>query len=97
MERLAENEVPAAQVNTLDQVFEDPQVVHSEIIESWDHPDAGPVTMAKPPVRWGTTVPEMDRRVDHLGESTHEVLTELGYDDAALAELRDAGVIKADT
>ncbi len=97
MERLAENEVPAAQVNTLDEVFEDPQVVHSEIIESWDHPDAGPVTMAKPPVRWGTTVPEMDRRVDHLGQSTDEVLAELGYDAAALAELRDAGVIKADT
>jgi len=97
MERLQEHQVPAAQVNTLDEVFDDPQVVHSQIIDTWEHPDAGPLTMAKPPVRWGTTVPVMDHRVDHLGQSTREVLSQAGYDDDALAELRDAGVIKPDS
>ena len=93
MERLKRFEVPAAQVNTIDEVFADPQVVHNEAIRSWEDPQAGPIRMAKPPVRWSDTVPETDWRIDSLGQSTEEVLAAHGYDADAIAALRSAGVI----
>ena len=93
MRRLVEEEVPAAEVNSIDDVFTDPQVVHNEAIVEWEHPDAGLVKMAKPPVRWGTTQPEVRWSADHLGQSTVEVLSEHGYGADALATLRDSGAI----
>lgn len=93
MARLAEHEVPAAQVNSVDEVFTDPQVVHNDAIHTWEHPDAGTMTMARPPVRWGTTEPEIRWSADHLGQSTEAVLREHGFDDDALERLRAADVI----
>ncbi len=45
MGRLREEEVPAAQVNSIDEVFTDPQVVNNELIVEWEHPDAGLMKM----------------------------------------------------
>lgn len=95
MDALNRFEVPAARVNTLEQVFEDPQVVHSDIIRSWDDPQVGPVRMAKPPVRWGETQPEIRWTFDALGQSTEAVLRAHGYGDDDLAALRESGVIPA--
>lgn len=97
MERLKRFEVPSAQVNTIDEVFTDPQVVHNEAIRSWDDPQAGPIRMAKPPVRWSDTVPDTDWRIDSLGQSTVEVLAAHGYDADRIAALRSAGVILEET
>jgi crotonobetainyl-CoA:carnitine CoA-transferase CaiB-like acyl-CoA transferase len=93
MHRLHAEQVPAAQVNSLDDVFVDPQVVHNDIIHTFEHDVVGPVTMAKPPVRWSSTIPTTSWRIDRLGESTDEVLNELGYDEQSVAALRAAGVI----
>jgi crotonobetainyl-CoA:carnitine CoA-transferase CaiB-like acyl-CoA transferase len=93
MERLHAEQVPAAQVNSLDDVFTDPQVVHNNSIHSFEHDVVGTVRLAKPPVRWGTTVPETSWRIDQLGESTDDVLEALGYDADQRAALRDQGVI----
>ncbi|MGI9621275.1 MAG: CaiB/BaiF CoA transferase family protein [Acidimicrobiales bacterium] len=93
MARLHEAEVPAAPVNSLDDVFVDPQVVHNETIQEWEHPTVGPVKMARPPVRWSATVPEQIWAADGLGESTADVLVAHGYDDETLARLRASGVI----
>jgi len=95
MQRLLDEEVPAAEVNSVDDVFTDPQVVHNNAIVDWEHPDAGPMKMARPPARWGTTQPEVRWSADHLGQSTEEVLAAHGYDDDAVAALREAGIILA--
>jgi crotonobetainyl-CoA:carnitine CoA-transferase CaiB-like acyl-CoA transferase len=93
MERLRKEEVPAAQVNTVDEVFTDPQVVNNDIIVEWEHTDAGMMKMAKPPVRWGTTKPDLTWSIDHVGQSTVEVLNEYGFDQEKISELRGKGII----
>tara|TARA_B100000953_G_scaffold290648_2_gene276043 strand:+ start:517 stop:1716 length:1200 start_codon:yes stop_codon:yes gene_type:complete len=93
MEQLHNEEVPAAQVNTIDDVFTDPQVVNNEIIVEWEHPDAGLMKMAKPPVRWGTTEPALTWSTDHVGQSTVEVLNEFGFDQTDIDHLREKNVI----
>jgi crotonobetainyl-CoA:carnitine CoA-transferase CaiB-like acyl-CoA transferase len=94
MVRLRAEQVPSAQVGDLDSVFEDPQVLHNEVVHSWEHPSAGPMRHAKPPVRFSTTQHTPLWSVDELGQSTESVLSEYGYDDAALDALRTAGVIR---
>ena len=93
MERLHSQEVPAAQVNSVDDVFTDPQVVNNSIIHEWTHPDAGLIKMARPPVRWGTTEPEIKWSTDHLGQHTEEILKEYGFTEADIHELEKSNII----
>ncbi|KIE51417.1 MAG: hypothetical protein MB53_02930 [marine actinobacterium MedAcidi-G2A] len=93
MSRLHDYEVPAAQVNSVADVFTDPQVVNNEIIVEWEHPDAGLMKMARPPVRWGTTKPDIKWSADHVGQSTFEILEEYGFTKKEILELQDSKVI----
>ena len=92
LDRLHEHEVPAAPVNALTDVFDDPQVVHNEAIHHWDHPVVGPTRSARHPVRFSTTQPDDNFSADGLGQSTREVLGAVGYSDAELDALAEAGV-----
>ena len=94
MERLRAEQVPAAHVNDLDAVFHDPQVLHNEVVHSWEHPTAGPMRHARPPVRFSHTVHETVWAVDELGQSTEAVLRAYGLDDDELAALRASGVVR---
>jgi crotonobetainyl-CoA:carnitine CoA-transferase CaiB-like acyl-CoA transferase len=94
MERLRAEQVPSAQVSDLDSVFVDPQVLHNDVVHSWEHPTAGPMRHAKPPVRFSHTSHTTVWSVDELGQSTEDVLREHGYDDLALEALRAVGVIR---
>ena len=93
MSRLHDYEVPAAQVNSVADVFTDPQVVNNEIIVEWEHPDAGLMKMARPPVRWGTTEPDIKWSADHVGQSTFEILEEYGFTKKEILELQDSKII----
>ena len=93
IERLHANQVPAAMVNDLDSAIMDPQVIHNDIVHTWEHPVVGPIRQARPPVRFSHTAHEPVWSVDALGESTEVVLRHHGYDDDALAGLREKGVI----
>ncbi len=94
MVRLRAEQVPSAQVSDLDSVFSDPQVLHNQVVHSWEHPTAGPMRHAKPPVRFSHTTHETVWSVDELGESTEDVLRQHGFDEAALEALRAVGVIR---
>ncbi len=96
MAKLHANEVPAAPVNSLEDVFTDPQVVHNEAILTYDHPDAGEIRVARPPVRWDSTVPDVPTGADHLGQSTADILAELDYSEDDITALQTAAVILED-
>ena len=93
MPRLLENEVPAAPINELTDVFVDPQVVHNETIHEWHHPLTGATRSAKPPARFSTTAVDPPWTADSLGQSTTDVLAGLGYRQDELTALIDQGVI----
>ena len=93
LKRLIEKDVPAAPINTLDEVFADPQVKTYGFPIEVEHPKMGKVKLVGNAVDMSRTPPSIDSPPPVLGEHTDEILNSLGYDAAALASLRNKGVI----
>ncbi|HXG52301.1 MAG TPA: CoA transferase [candidate division Zixibacteria bacterium] len=93
LQKLQAADVPAAPLNTLDEVFADPQVREYGFPVEVEHPRMGRVKMVGSAVDLSRTPPRIDRPPPVLGEHTEEVLKAHGYDDAAVADLRAKRVI----
>jgi formyl-CoA transferase len=93
LRRLMEKDVPAAPINTLDEVFADPQVKTYDFPTEIEHPKMGKMKLVGNAVDMSRTPPRIDRPPPMLGEHTEELLTTLGYDNAAIAQLRAKGAI----
>ena len=71
---LEEADVPCARVLSRQEVFDDPQVLHNDIIVSEVHPAAGPIRTVKSPVRFSGTPTGLHRHAPSKGEHTDEIL-----------------------
>jgi crotonobetainyl-CoA:carnitine CoA-transferase CaiB-like acyl-CoA transferase len=83
-------------VNTLDQVFADPQVEARQMRIAMPHPLAGKgqVDLIATPIKMSNTPPCHRRPPPCLGEHTDEVLEQLfGLGESARQELRRSGVL----
>jgi len=88
--------VPCGPVNTLEQVFNDPQVQTRGMRVSMPHAHApdGQVDLIGNPVKLSESPVSYRRAPPRLGEHTDEVLREmLGLDETEIASLRAAGTI----
>ena len=96
-EALAELEaarLPAGPVYAPQQALDDPHVQASGFLKALGYPGAGrPAPVSDTPVRLSATPGGIRHRAPRLGEHTDRVLSELGYDAGAIAELRAAEVI----
>ena len=86
--------VPCGPINTIDQVFEDPQVKHLKIARHVNNPELGPIEVVGQPYHLSNAAqPQEFRPTAKLGADTDAVLRELGYPDDAIGALREKGVI----
>ncbi len=96
LDGLTERGVPCGPVNTLDQVFADPQVRHREMQVSVPYPGAqgGEIDLIGNPIKYSKTPVAYDRPPPKLGEHSEEVLEELlDLSPAEIEQLRESGAI----
>jgi alpha-methylacyl-CoA racemase len=93
-ELLIRNDVPAGKVNTPDEVFNDPQVLHRQMVIEVEHPTLGKVKQVGVAPRLCGT-PGKVRSLSPLpGEHTDEILQKLGYKQGEIKHLRQEGVVQ---
>lgn len=87
--------VPCGPINTIAQVFADPQVQAREMRRTLSHPHAGEVPVTANPIRMRTHDTTASKAPPRLGEDTASVLRDvLGLPDTELEDLQKAGVIE---
>ena len=92
LERLSAANVPAGAINTVPEVFADPQVVHRGMLRHIPHPLAGTVPQVMNPLRFSAAPSCAELPPPLLGEHTAQVLSGLGYSDADIALLAERAV-----
>jgi crotonobetainyl-CoA:carnitine CoA-transferase CaiB-like acyl-CoA transferase len=93
LERFAAAGVPAGPVADLNEMLEHPQTLAREMVTEVIHSKLGPVKTLGFPVKLSASPATIARGAPLLGEHTREVLLAHGYTEAAVEELRNAGVI----
>ncbi len=90
---LVEAGIPAARVNTVAEVFHDPQVRARDMVQTVVQPEAGEISIAGTPVKIGESKPEAARPAPQLGEHLSEVLEDwLGLTAAEIDTRRAEGM-----
>ncbi|MEM1299003.1 MAG: CoA transferase [Pseudomonadota bacterium] len=93
MKILETHSVPAGPIYNVDEVFEDPQVQHSGIVQCVDHHARGEVKLIGQPVTLSRTPARLETASPDAGEHTNEVLAEFGFSPEEISGLRDADAI----
>jgi len=96
MSKLEPLGVPCGPINTLDQVFADPQIKARGMTVDLPHPAAGgkPTRLIASPIKLSETPVEYRRAPPTLGEHTEEVLRELlDLGENEVRALRERGVV----
>lgn len=85
--------IPCGPINTIDQVFADPQVQHLMMATPVEHPRLGTQRIVSTAINMAGVDDRIRRPTPDHGQHTEEVLTSLGYDADAIAALRAKGVV----
>ena len=90
---LQENDVPSSPLYNMKEVLEDPQVLHLDLTEEVEHPEAGRLKLVGGPVRYEGLSEEKSTPPPLPGEHTQSILTEFGYSKTEIEKLSKTGAI----
>jgi crotonobetainyl-CoA:carnitine CoA-transferase CaiB-like acyl-CoA transferase len=85
--------VPCGAINSVADVFEDPQVKSREMLRYVPHPSGVDAPQVASPMRFAESPLQTQTAPPLLGQHSEEILAELGYDAAGIEALRNAGAI----
>jgi formyl-CoA transferase len=94
IEALEKAGVPCGPIDTLNEVFENPQVKARSMRVDLQHPSAGIVPLVGSPIKMSVTPPQAKTHPPLLGEHTEDLLSKvLGYSADQIASLRERGIV----
>lgn len=92
-ELLSGKDIPIGKVYTTDEVFDDPQVQHRQMIIELDHPTLGKVKQVGVIPKLSDTPGKVRSLAPFHGEHTDECLKKAGYNDEEIKNMRGEGVV----
>ncbi len=81
-------------VQTIEEVFADPHVLHRKMVVETEHPQAGRLPQIGIPIKFSDTPGEIRTPAPEIGEHTEEILKKLGYKVKEIEQLRKQGIIR---
>ena len=93
VEKLEKVGVPCGPINSIDKVFEDPQVKHLGIAQSVDTIPFGETELVGQPFNLSRTPSSLKQRPPEKGEQNSDVLSELGFSDKELHDFKNQEII----
>ena len=91
LEILATRDIWAAPVNTFEDLVDDPQVAHNELIRTVEHPAGGEIRVVGVPMRFSATPGDIRSGPPAVGQHTDDVLADAGFSSEEIAALREDG------
>jgi crotonobetainyl-CoA:carnitine CoA-transferase CaiB-like acyl-CoA transferase len=91
LDRLTKADVPCGPVLTRSQLIQHPHIAALELLEEYDHPQAGRLRQARNAARFAGTPASIRLPAPALGAHTEEVLGEIGYSAGQISDLRTQG------
>jgi crotonobetainyl-CoA:carnitine CoA-transferase CaiB-like acyl-CoA transferase len=89
---MVEHDVPVAPALRPDELADDPQVRHNDILQDVVHPVVGPIRRQRSAPRFAEPATEL-RPAPLRGADNAEVLSALGYDEESIARLTERGIV----
>jgi formyl-CoA transferase len=90
---LEAEDIPCGPINDYARVFGDPQIRAREMVVEVDHPALGRTRALGSPIKMSATPPNVRRRAPLFGEHTYAVLSEAGFSEDQIAELKRIGAV----
>ena len=91
---LEAQQVPAGPINSLAEVFADPQVRERQMVSAWQHSVGTPFELVSSPLKLSRTPVRKELPPPTMGQHTDDILRGvLGYSEGQIAELRAAQII----
>ncbi|WP_233859974.1 CaiB/BaiF CoA transferase family protein [Paraburkholderia sp. HD33-4] len=88
-EALFGDAVPCAAARSVEDMFDDPQVVAEDMVTTFEYPGVGRYRGFRHPIRFGTTPGRDPSAAPAFGQHSDEVLREFGWTDAEIESLRE--------
>ncbi len=85
--------VPCGPVLRIDEVFADPQVQHLGMTRTVDDPTGRPIDVLRPPLTFSETPATVRRGRRRRARTRARCWREIGYDDAEIDALLEAGAV----
>lgn len=93
LELCARLDIPATPIYTLDDLPRHPQLAAVGLFQPSEHATEGKIVTVRPTTKFFATPAAVRTLAPTLGEHSQEVLRELGYDDARIADLIERNVV----